>query len=90
MDLVRTTDPTRYLSRRPGFFMRITQIMRISRPATSIITRVSEKFKTQTLRGRGGNVTKQGVVDLAGERAKWWYGGSGFGFGFWLRVRAIA
>ncbi len=83
MDLVRTTDPTRYLSRRPGFF--------ISRPATSIITRVSEKIKkSQTLRGRGGNVTKQGVVDLAGERAKWWYGGSGFGFGFWLWVRAIA
>jgi len=31
--------------------------MRISRPATHIITRVSEKFKTQTLGGREGNVT---------------------------------
>jgi hypothetical protein len=86
MDLVRTTDPTRYLSRRPGFLFSKSS----ENQATSIITRVSEKFKkSQTLRGRGGNVTKQGVVDLAGERAKWWYGGSGFGFGFWLRVRAI-
>ena len=64
--------------------------MRISRPAAHIITRVSEKFKTQTLRGRGGNVTKQGVVNRKGERAKWWYGGSVFGFGFWLWGRAIA
>jgi len=32
----------------------------------------------------------QGVADRKGKRAKAGYGGSVFGFGFWLWVRAIA
>ena len=46
--------------------------------------------KTLTLRGTGGNAMIQGVADRKGKRAKAGYGGSVFGFGFWLWVRAIA